>query len=106
MLGKPNSGIGGMPMLHRVRKHRTSTRILVRLMLFFAIIALVACNKPEDGATKEKAAAQKNFASPAEAGAAFYEAAKAGDQNALLAIFGPDAKDLLFSGDPVKDKNA
>lgn len=32
------------------------------------------------------------------------EAAKTGDQNSLLAIFGPDAKDVLFSGDAVKDK--
>ncbi len=33
------------------------------------------------------------------------EAAKSGDQAALLAIFGPEGKDVLFSGDPVKDKN-
>ena len=36
----------------------------------------------------------------------FLEAAKSGDQNALLAIFGPDGKDVLFSGDAVKDKDA
>ena len=34
------------------------------------------------------------------------EAAKSGDQSALLAIFGPDSKDVLFTGDPVKDKDA
>ncbi len=33
-------------------------------------------------------------------------AAKTGDQDALLVIFGPDAKSVLFSGDAVKDKNA
>ncbi len=93
-------------MLRLVSKHRTSSSLPLSLMLFLLIIMHVACNKPEDSATKEKAAAQKTFASPAEAGAAFYEAAKAGDQNALLAIFGSDAKDVLFSGDPVKDKNA
>ena len=49
---------------------------------------------------------QKTFASPAEAGKAFLEAARSGDQAALLAIFGPDGKEVLFSGDPVKDKNA
>ena len=49
---------------------------------------------------------QRTFASPAEAGSAFLEAAKSGDQGALLAIFGPDGKDALFSGDAVKDKNA
>ena len=31
---------------------------------------------------------------------------KSGDQNALLAIFGPDSKELIFSGDAVQDKNA
>ena len=33
------------------------------------------------------------------------EAAKAGDTNALLAIFGSDGKQVLFSGDSVRDKN-
>jgi hypothetical protein len=31
-------------------------------------------------------------------------AAQAGDQATLLAIFGPDAKDILVSGDPVQDQ--
>src|SRR5262249_43230503 len=39
------------------------------------------------------------------AGTALFEAAKTGDDNALLAIFGPDGKAILFSGDPVQDKN-
>ena len=34
-----------------------------------------------------------------------FEAAKAGDQDALIAIFGPDGKEILFSGDAVQDKN-
>ena len=33
-------------------------------------------------------------------------AAKSGDQDALLAIFGPDSKEMISSGDPVQDKNA
>jgi hypothetical protein len=32
-------------------------------------------------------------------------AAKSGDENALLAIFGPDSKELIHSGDSVQDKN-
>src|SRR5215475_3511380 len=44
-------------------------------------------------------------ASPAAPGAALFEAAKNGDQDALIAIFGPEGKDVLFSGDAVKDKN-
>ncbi len=45
------------------------------------------------------------FASPDDAGAALLAAAKSGDQNALLAIFGPDSKDVIYSGDSVQDKN-
>jgi Protein of unknown function (DUF2950) len=93
-------------MLHLVLKHKTVGRLCIFVMLLSSIVALVSCNKPENASTAEKAATQKTFASPAEAGAAFFDAAKSGDQAALLAIFGPDAKDLLFSGDPVKDKNA
>ena len=76
-------------------------RLAVFTASFALILALASCNKSET-----PKAAQKTFASPAEAGAAFLEAAKSGDQEALLAIFGPDAKDVLFSGDAVKDKNA
>jgi hypothetical protein len=50
--------------------------------------------------------AQRTFASPAEAGAAFLQAAKSGDQAGLLAIFGSDSKDVLFTGETVKDKDA
>ena len=35
------------------------------------------------------------FSSPDEAGNGLLNAAKAGDQNALLAIFGPDSKDII-----------
>jgi hypothetical protein len=34
------------------------------------------------------------------------EAAKSGDQNAALAIFGPESKEIIFSGDAVQDKAA
>ena len=69
--------------------------------LFLAASSLVSCGKAESPKTE-----QKNFNSPAEAGDAFQAAAKAGDQSALLAIFGPDSKNVLFSGDAVKDKDA
>jgi hypothetical protein len=79
------------------------------------IVSVLSCErKPNKTAvgTTDKAVGttgketRKTFASPAEAGAAFHEAAKSGDQTALLAIFGPDATEVLFSGDPVKDRNA
>ena len=48
---------------------------------------------------------QTTFASPEEAGAALLAAAQSRDPAALLAIFGPDGKDVVLSGDPVKDKD-
>jgi Protein of unknown function (DUF2950) len=83
-------------------------RILVtaQLLLLALIITLVACSKSDKtSATADKPAA-KVFASPEDAGNALLEAAKAGDQNAALAIFGPDSKQIIFSGDPVQDKIA
>jgi hypothetical protein len=87
---------------NQARNHGTLASSLAILVALFALIlSLASCNKAET-----PKAAQKTFASPPDAGAAFFEAAKAGDQGALLAIFGSDAKDVLFSGDAVKDKDA
>jgi hypothetical protein len=47
---------------------------------------------------------QKTFESPAQAVEAMYSAAKKNDTDELILIFGPEAKDLLASGDPVADK--
>src|SRR5215471_20875187 len=65
-------------------------------MLFLAVI-LVACmsNKPSI----------KTFATLDDAVNTLVDAAKSGDQSALLAIFGPDSKDVISSGDAVQDKN-
>src|SRR5271170_735250 len=79
-------------------------RVLCVAILVLAGSAIVACNSAPQKPAAESAA-QKVFATPAEAGAAFLEAAKSGDQAALLAIFGPDGKTALFSGDAVKDKD-
>jgi hypothetical protein len=69
------------------------------LILLAPIILLVACSKPEKPSFRV-------FASPDDAGTALLDAAKSGDQNALLAIFGTEAKDLISSGDAVEDKAA
>jgi hypothetical protein len=70
-----------------------------RLLLLALVVALAACNKSEKPSARV-------FASPDEASEALLAAAKSGDQNALLAIFGPDSKDVIFSGDAVQDKTA
>jgi hypothetical protein len=76
-----------------------------RWIVFLSLIALISlsvgCKKSE-----QVAPGPKMFASQDEAGSVIYNAAKAGDSNSLLVIFGPDAKDLIFSGDPVQDKTA
>ncbi len=88
-----------------MRSHKIeAVRLAIFAALFVLIISLPACNKAEVSPSAQPA--QKTFASPADAGAAFLEAAKSGDQGGLVAIFGPDTKDVLFSGDAVKDKNA
>ncbi len=50
-------------------------------------------------------AGQKTFSSAASASSALVAAVKAEDQSALLSILGPDAKDIVSSGDSVEDKN-
>ena len=49
---------------------------------------------------------QRTFSSAAQASKALFLAAQAGDERALLEIFGPDGKEIISSGDPVEDKNS
>jgi hypothetical protein len=49
-------------------------------------------------------AKQKSYKTPEEAVAALAEAVKKGDTKALMAIFGPASKDVIYSGDKVADK--
>jgi len=48
---------------------------------------------------------QLSFASPEEAVRAMVEALNSNDLKALEAIFGPDSRDLMTSGDPVADQS-
>jgi len=84
----------------RLRDMKTYPRYIV-LVAFTAISAFSGgCQKSEQAPSGPKA-----FASP-DAASAVYGAAKAGDGDALLAIFGPGATELIISGDPVQDKAA
>jgi hypothetical protein len=85
------------------KKNIPAMRFAMSAVILVAAISLASCSKSENAPPKREAA-QKTFASPADAGAAFSDAAKAGDQADLIAIFGPETKDVLFSGDAVKDK--
>ncbi len=86
----------------------SSTRYCMRLALLGLVVSLAACSSRTDKAAEKgtsSQAAPRTFQSPTEAGAALFAAAKANDRDGLIAIFGPDAKQVLFSGDDVVDKN-
>jgi hypothetical protein len=72
------------------------------LGLFVLLLSLAACNsnKPPE------VAPFKTFATSDEAGDQLFQAAKSGEQNAVVSIFGSSSKDVLLSGDPVQDKTA
>jgi len=83
----------GDPMYVNSQKLALMTRFLLLMVLAF----LIACNKSDKPS-------EKAFASPEDAGNALLQAAKSGDQNALLAVLGPESKDVISSGDAVQDK--
>jgi Protein of unknown function (DUF2950) len=69
------------------------------LLLLALAVSFAGCHKTEKPSIQV-------FATPDEAGNALVAAAKSMDQAATLAIFGPESKDLISSGDAVEDKNA
>jgi hypothetical protein len=71
--------------------------VTTRLLVLSLIISFAACNKSDNPSPRV-------FASPDDAGNALLEAAKSGDPNAIPAIFGPESKEIISSGDPVQDK--
>lgn len=77
--------------------HRVATKN--PLLLLALAISLASCHKTEKPSVQV-------FATPDDAGNALLEAAKSMDQTAALAIFGPESKELISSGDAVEDKNA
>jgi hypothetical protein len=71
--------------------------VATQSFLLALIICLTACNNSDKPSVKV-------FGSADDAGNGLLEAAKSGDQNALLAIFGSDSKAIILSGDAVQDK--
>jgi hypothetical protein len=92
-------------MFHIVRDRKSvysSRWALVALLVLLA--SFVSCSKPEPEKPAASQAGPKTFATPEDGGKALVAAAKAGDRDALLAIFGQQSKDLIFSGDAAQDK--
>src|SRR5215472_17324296 len=70
------------------------------LLLLAMCVVLTGCGKSSKTSVSV-------FATPNEAANALIAGARSGDRTAAaLAIFGPDSKDLISSGDPVQDKEA
>ena len=75
-----------------------SIRKLKVLAIFLQLLLLMACQKSE---TNPKA---QIFATPEDAAVAMIKALKAGSNEQLLTVFGPEAKPAISSGDPVADR--
>jgi hypothetical protein len=92
--------IGRKNMSRAVWNHLTqSARVgTVAALALLLPLALQSCRR------SQKAAGQKTFASPDEAGAALVAAAASPDRKDLIAIFGPASTAVLFTGDAVTDK--
>ena len=73
------------------------TVVRVRLLFLVLIVSIVACNKSDKPPYRQ-------FPSPDDAGNGLQEAVKSGDQNAVLAIFGPGSKEVISSGNASEDK--
>lgn len=71
--------------------------VTMRLILLALIIPLGACKKADQPSFAL-------FASPDAAASGLLAAAKSGDRTAVLAIFGPESKEIIFSSDTVQDK--
>ena len=73
-------------------------------VLLVLAVAMTSCHGKKSNAG-EAAAGQQTFASPAEAGKALADAARSDNQQQMLAIFGPNSKDIVYSGDAAQDRD-
>src|ERR1017187_7672010 len=81
-LSRRNEGVG----MTQFRPTAMKTFALLTLAVMLGLSP--SCNRSE-----QTTAGPKTFATQEEASKAVYDAAKAGNSNTLLTIFGPDAKD-------------
>ena len=72
--------------------------------LFWSMVFAASFTALTIGQLAAEEASQRTFDSPAKAAQSMYLAAKAGNTDELMRIFGPQARNLLSSGDPVADK--
>src|SRR5512137_2174789 len=89
-----------LPSTYR-RKKRFVTGVIPSVII--TALLLVALGYNQSHAAKPR---QETFASPQEAVKAMVDAMKTANIGRLLAIFGPDSKELFSSGDDVADRQA
>ena len=85
----------------RPTKLKCKTSELSDLLKVTALATLLFTCFAVHSAAQQKG--QKTFSSAEEAGKAFVAAAQNNDEKALLEILGPDAKEIVSSGDPTQD---
>jgi hypothetical protein len=64
------------------------------------VLAVISCGRSHN---THHAVAQRTFASPEDAGAALFAAARSADRRQLIAVFGPESGGALFTGDNATD---
>lgn len=106
--GVGSSAIEVMPMEEEMRSN-TPRIAPPQLRSAFVVLAIFSASglasQAAPQSTQQPVPAQEAFATPDEAARALIKAAEPYDAAALLKIFGPDAQDLVSSGDPTGDKN-
>jgi hypothetical protein len=90
-------------MYHDRRNHESSDSALFGAITSVAILSLVIASAPVSASAQQ--AGQETFSSAGKATHALIAALKADDPSTLLKILGPDAKEIVSSGDPAEDKN-
>ena len=85
---------------------KTITSRYCLLLTLLALIFSMASCKQEKPAETPAQTARKTFASPDDAAKAVVDAAKSGNRDAMLAIFGPGSAEIIYSGDAEADKAA
>src|SRR5580658_689737 len=98
-LCRASNATGNRPMSNLLNYSRVRVALVLSSLLLMAL--LVAPSVLAD-----EAATQQTFPSPDAAVKALVAADKVDDMKALSSILGPDADQVLSSGDPVADKNA
>jgi len=91
--------------LQDMESYPGNPRNRLSLIVFACVFALIFASPAFSQSKASTVIAQKTFATPEGAAAAFIEATKTFDVPALNEILGPEGEDLVSSEDPVRDKS-